>query len=159
MATENKCDACGSNSNWMFNGTTFFSGGNTELYHECVCGNGQTISFPENRSFWLNRTPTFFDVEGSDQLETMYKENVNDFNFAEFTHVCDFPGCDNEIRVIGNAYPPWMICFYLEGNCRMVPLENREGMLLKKDYCNDHKEIGDQTFVMINTERVKVPRA
>jgi hypothetical protein len=153
------CEACGNSDRWIFDGQTEhdLSDRHVALNHVCLCGHpfGGLVSH-KNRSSYLKKMPTFFDVSDGTWLEERYNQIKKVIAFQEQLLYCDHPGCPNIVNVVGCLFPEMNISLYLDGSCTMVPSKDDDEKLIKKDFCKDHIADGQYTFVVCNWDRVGI---
>lgn len=153
------CQYCGNSDKWLFSGLTGINsnGKQADLYHVCLCKSGNFgFESNKNRSSYLQMTPEFFDTFDGSQLEDRYNEIKDVVTFVEQPYFCDHPGCNAQIDVVGCVFNDIYITLYIDGSCKMETYKNDEQKLIKRDFCKDHKEDGEHTFVVCNFDRVFV---
>jgi len=153
------CEACGNSDRWIFDGQTEhdLSDRHVSLNHVCLCGHPFSgLVSHKNRSSYLKKTPTFFDVSDGTWLEERYNQIKKVIAFQEQLLYCDHPGCSNTVNVVGCLFPEMNISLYLDGSCTMVPSKDDDEKLIKKDFCKDHVSDGQYTFVVCNWDRVGI---
>ena len=153
------CQYCGNSDKWLFSGLTGINsnGKQADLYHVCLCKSGNYgFESNKNRSSYLQMTPEFFDTFDGSELEDRYNEIKDVVTFVEQPYFCNHPGCNAQIDVVGCVFKDIYITLYIDGSCKMETYKNDEQKLIKRDFCKDHKEDGEHTFVVCNFDRVFV---